>query len=224
MKLTGRLSVLCKELESCTTFADVGCDHGYCTLYMLESGLCRTAQISDISEKSLKKAETLLSAYIAEGRVRPVVCDGLAGIDSQTEQVLIAGMGGEEIVKILSDGFLPPKLLLQPMKNAEKVRVFLLRHGYALLRDHTFYVDKKFYDVIKAERGGVQEEYSEDMLMFGRGNILFPSADFAKMLERDIERCRVWQESAKEGRAEICARLQKLEGLYDETCRRLRGH
>ena len=224
MKLTKRLAAVCGELEKCDTFADVGCDHGYCTLYMLEKGLCRTAQISDISAKSLKKAQALLSAYIADGRVRPVVCDGLAGIDRGTEQVLIAGMGGEEIVKILSDGFLPPKLVLQPMKNAEKVRAFLLGRGYALLRDHTFYADKKFYDLIKAVKGGKQEEYNKDMLSFGRENILSPTEDFAKMLERDISRCREWRESAAEGRAEIDARLKKLEGLYDETCRRLRSH
>lgn len=224
MKLTKRLAAVCGELEKCDTFADVGCDHGYCTLYMLENGLCRTAQISDISAKSLKKAQALLSAYIAEGRVRPVVCDGLAGIDRGTEQVLIAGMGGEEIVKILSDGFLPPKLVLQPMKNAEKVRAFLLGRGYALLHDHTFYADKKFYDLIKAVKGGKQEEYNKDMLSFGRENIISPTEDFAKMLERDISRCREWRESAAEGRAEIDARLKKLEGLYDETCRRLRSH
>lgn len=224
MKLTKRLAAVCGELEKCDTFADVGCDHGYCTLYMLEKGLCRTAQISDISAKSLKKAQALLSAYIAEGRVCPVVCDGLAGVDRGTEQVLIAGMGGEEIVKILSDGFLPPKLVLQPMKNAEKVRAFLLGRGYALLRDHTFYADKKFYDLIKAVKGGKQEEYNKDMLSFGRENIISPTEDFAKMLERDISRCREWRESAAEGRAEIDARLKKLEGLYDETCRRLRSH
>lgn len=224
MKLTKRLAAVCGELEKCDTFADVGCDHGYCTLYMLENWLCRTAQISDISAKSLKKAQALLSAYIAEGRVCPVVCDGLAGIDRGTEQVLIAGMGGEEIVKILSDGFLPPKLVLQPMKNAEKVRAFLLGRGYALLHDHTFYADKKFYDLIKAVKGGKQEEYNKDMLSFGRENIISPTEDFAKMLERDISRCREWRESAAEGRAEIDARLKKLEGLYDETCRRLRSH
>ena len=224
MKLTKRLAAVCGELEKCDTFADVGCDHGYCTLYMLENGLCRTAQISDISAKSLKKAQALLSAYIAEGRVCPVLCDGLAGIDRGTEQVLIAGMGGEEIVKILSDGFLPPKLVLQPMKNAEKVRAFLLGRGYALLHDHTFYADKKFYDLIKAVKGGKQEEYNKDMLSFGRENIISPTEDFAKMLERDISRCREWRESAAEGRAEIDARLKKLEGLYDETCRRLRSH
>lgn len=224
MKLTKRLAAVCGELEKCDTFADVGCDHGYCTLYMLENGLCRTAQISDISAKSLKKAQALLSAYIAEGRVRPVVCDGLAGVDRGTEQVLIAGMGGEEIVKILSDGFLPPKLVLQPMKNAEKVRAFLLGRGYALLRDHTFYADKKFYDLIKAVKGGKQEEYNKDMLSFGRENIISPTEDFAKMLERDISRCMEWRESAAEGRAEIDARLKKLEELYDETCRRLRSH
>ena len=58
MKNTRRLRVLCGELRPCARFADVGCDHGYCTQYMLERNLCRTAVISDISAGSLHKAET----------------------------------------------------------------------------------------------------------------------------------------------------------------------
>ena len=42
----GRLTELCGELEACRLFADVGCDHGYCTQYMLENDLCRCAQMS----------------------------------------------------------------------------------------------------------------------------------------------------------------------------------
>ena len=132
MKNTRRLRVLCGELRPCARFADVGCDHGYCTQYMLERNLCRTAVISDISAGSLHKAETLLAPYIAEGRVRSVCCAGLSDIPRDTDEVLIAGMGGEEIVSILEEGFLPPVLVLQPMKNAPKLRRFLLERGYAL--------------------------------------------------------------------------------------------
>ena len=58
--MTGRLKKLCALLERCERFVDVGCDHGYCTKYMLEGGLCNSAVISDVSAKSLSKAEKLL--------------------------------------------------------------------------------------------------------------------------------------------------------------------
>ena len=76
MKRTKRLQTVCGQLSPCDTLADVGCDHGYCTLYALERGLCRRAVISDISRSSLHKAEELLSSYIAEGRVESVCCAG----------------------------------------------------------------------------------------------------------------------------------------------------
>ena len=94
MKQTKRIRLLCGQLAACETFADVGCDHGYCTQYMLEENLFRRAVVSDISAGSLSKAEKLLSAYIAAGRVAPVCCPGLEKIPKGTEQVLIAGMGG----------------------------------------------------------------------------------------------------------------------------------
>ena len=221
MKRTKRLSVLCGELEACTLFADVGCDHGYCTEYMLKNGLCRRAQISDISAESLKKAEDLLASYIERGDAVAIVCAGLEKIDRSTDLVLIAGMGGEEIVKILEEGFLPEKLLLQPMKNADKVRAFLLSKGYGICRDYTFFAEGKFYDVIKACKGA-PSAYTEDMILFGGDNLISPRADFLKKLEKEIRLNELWLQEAKEGRENILARLRKLRGIYDETCGRLR--
>ena len=80
-----RIKTLCSYLDKCETFADVGCDHGYCTLYMLKNGLCRTAVISDISAKCLEKAQKLLKDYISENRVTAVCCNGLEKIDHDTE-------------------------------------------------------------------------------------------------------------------------------------------
>ena len=105
-----RIDTICSLLQKTTTFADVGCDHGYCSEYMLKNGLCDFAILSDISKGSLKKAETLLQEYIDAGKAKAVLGGGFVGVPKDTELVLIAGMGGMEIVEILSDkksGFIP---------------------------------------------------------------------------------------------------------------------
>ena len=98
-----RIDTLCSLLKKADVFADVGCDHGYCSEYMLKNGLCNKAILSDISKGSLQKAETLLFEYVKEGRAVSVLGDGFYGIGKDVDEVLIAGMGGSEIVSILSD-------------------------------------------------------------------------------------------------------------------------
>ena len=220
MKNTRRLRVLCGELRPCARFADVGCDHGYCTQYMLEQNLCRTAVISDISAGSLHKAETLLAPYIAEGRVRSVCCAGLSDIPRDTDEVLIAGMGGEEIVSILEEGFLPPVLVLQPMKNAPKLRRFLLERGYAIERDFTF-TDTKHYDLLRAVRGGQGRAYGARELAFGYDNIHSPSAEFLSLVEEEIQKCRARLAAAGRQVPAVQARLNELAEVRDEIAGRI---
>ncbi|MDE6557986.1 MAG: class I SAM-dependent methyltransferase, partial [Clostridia bacterium] len=141
----GRIEILCSYIDDCDSFADVGCDHGYCTEYALKSGKCNRAVIADISAKCLKKAETLLVSFIKSGRCTSVCCDGLAGISEDIDEVLIAGMGGEEIIKILSEGFIPKKFILQPMKNAPKLRKFLLDNGCKITADDSFKDDTYYF-------------------------------------------------------------------------------
>lgn len=215
MKRTKRLQTVCGQLSPCDTLADVGCDHGYCTLYALERGLCRRAVISDISRSSLHKAEELLSSYIAEGRVESVCCAGLSQVPCNCDQVLIAGMGGEEIVKILEGGFLPANLVLQPMKNTEKVRAFLLEKGYSLVRDFLFYDGPKHYDLLRAERGAPPRAYGSLELEFGYDNIHAPLPDFDRFLRGEIENARGRLEKADASRAALQERLRRLEEALD---------
>ncbi len=165
-----RIKKLCLYLDPCESFADVGCDHGYCTEYMLKNDLCKSAVISDVSEKCLEKAQKLLSCYIAEGRVKAVCCDGLSEIPEATSQVLIAGMGGEEIVNILKNSFIPQTFLFQPMKNIRLVREYLISRGVEITADEYFESGGKFYSVIKGKKEGQAVHYTEAMLQFG-GNL-----------------------------------------------------
>ena len=166
----GSIEELGALIDPCESFADVGCDHGYCARHALKSGKCENVLITDISAKCLAKAEKLLAEYVREGKCRAVCCDGLKGVSADTEQVLIAGMGGEEIISILSEGFIPRKFILQPMKNADKLRKFLLDNGCKLTYDGIF-KDERFYFVIKGERSGGVEKYTPACLAFGKDSI-----------------------------------------------------
>ena len=126
--MTERLKKIFDELPSCDTFADIGCDHGYVAEAMLKSGKCKRVIISDISEKCLDKAINLLSENYS-GRFKAVVSNGFEKVRG-AQVALIAGMGGEVICDIISSAAeLPQTLVLQPMKNADKVRLTLLNDG-----------------------------------------------------------------------------------------------
>ena len=214
----GRIDIICSHLPPADVFADVGCDHGYCTQYMLQNDLCRTAYISDISAESLKKAERLLFKEVAEGRCIPVVCDGLKGIKS-CDVVLIAGMGGEEIVHILSESYLPKKFVLQPMKNTEKVRRFLLERGARIIKDYTF-EDGKFYDLIAGEVSEEGDSYTDWEYKFGRDNLRSPSPAFLRWVKAEkakLDMRLLAPAMKRESREELRQKRYELEVILDAT-------
>ena len=182
--MTKRLQTLLSALTPCRKLADVGCDHGYLSKAALDSGLAEAVVVSDISSPSLEKARALLAPY--GERVRAVVCDGLPKVDADCDQVVIAGMGGEEIISILSSApFLPSRLVLQPMKNADKLRKRLLLLGYRIERDYVF-KDEKFYTLIAAVKG--EDAYTDDEIFFGRDNLKDRSPDFMELAQREYQK------------------------------------
>ncbi len=218
-----RVSKICAALERCAVFADVGCDHGFMTRYMFRRKLCERAYITDISEGSVRKAARLLEREIAAGKCFPVVADGLDGIPERCDLVLIAGMGGEEIIKILRRSGLPQRFVLQPMKNSEKVRQYLLEQGAMLDLDYTFSEGEKFYDLIRGSgQGG--DSYSPREIAYGRDNLngKYP-AEFLRKTEQEREKImiRLTADMKEESRAALTEQLREREELIDELKRTL---
>lgn len=215
--MTRRQRTVCSHLPRTEIFADVGCDHGYMAQYALKKGLCRLAYVSDVSEGSLKKAKELLKDEIAAGRCVPVLADGMKGLPENCGCVLIAGLGGEEIVRILSEGYLPPEFVLQPMKNAEKVRAFLIARGCGILADYTFSDGRYYYDLIAGKNAG-EARYSDFETEFGRDNLkLLPEA-FRQKLYAEQRKLRALLSSSAasgESRKEILERLYRTEVVID---------
>lgn len=210
--MTERLKAICGHLRPSRVFADVGCDHGYCTKYALDNGLCERAYMTDVSRASLKKAETLLAEEITAGKCVSVCCDGLDGVPEQCDCVLIAGMGGEEIMHVLR-GELPARFVLQPMKNAEKLRRFLVERGAKITADITFFAGKYYHLVAGEGEGG--DKYTPLEYAFGRDNLRAPTSAFTGFLQEEINKLSGYsrEDMKKENRAAVDERL----ALYREA-------
>lgn len=209
--MTDRLKEIFINIDECEVFADVGCDHGYIAKAMLKSGKSKKVIVSDISAKCLQKAIDLLSEEIAENKAVAIVSDGFKNLP-QCDLALIAGMGGEEIISIIENApNLPEKLILQPMKNLEKVRTFLVEKGYKIILDYVFYKNGKFYDLIKVEKG--IDTLTQEEIEFGRTNLIEKGSAFTKRLKEDIKKLSVIKEGGKLGEESLLKIQAKIERL-----------
>ena len=105
-----RIEIIASLIGVMDDLCDVGCDHGYIAKTALDLNKVKRVIVTDISEPSLNKAVNLLSEFYPD-KFTAVLTDGLIGVP-RSEQVLIAGMGGEEIIKILQkSAYKPVKLV-----------------------------------------------------------------------------------------------------------------
>ena len=211
--MTDRLQEIFSQIDECEVFADVGCDHGYIAKAMLKSGKCKRAIVSDISAKCLQKAIDILSEEIAQNKAVAIVSDGFKNLPT-CDLALIAGMGGEEIISILSNTpYYPQKLILQPMKNLEKVRAFLVKNGYKITLDYVFLKNGKFYDLIKTEKG--EDTLTQEELEFGRTNLKERGSAFTKRLKEDINKLSLIALDQRLGEESLLNIKKRIERLKD---------
>lgn len=149
-----RLETITDLSRKFSSIADIGCDHGQVGVELIKNYGLEKIINTDISEKCLKKADELFKLAgitdFYDGRVG----DGLNPLKkSEVECVIIAGMGGDLIVDILSDDIDKTlsfdNYIIQPMTNPDKVRKKFIELGYGIKKDLCVVEDKKFYFVIE---------------------------------------------------------------------------
>ena len=167
--LTKRLNELLKHAVVSKRIADVDCEHGLLSFEALNQGV-EYVIATDVSQMSLRKARNLFDNSKHIDKVEFRCGDGLSVIkDGEVDAVVIAGMGGREIVKILQNTpYSLPRLILSPQSDVDEVRRYLVGHGYRLNHDYII-KDTKFYWIIVAEIG--KDEYTDLEYLFGRDNL-----------------------------------------------------
>ena len=137
--------------------ADVGTDHGYLSVWLLQEGRIERAIASDINVAPLTRAKNAAVAYGVTERMDFRLCAGLDGISpDEADTVVIAGMGGETIIAILQDAawdWRGHTLLLQPMTKGELLRRWLTEHGLCIASERLVRDKGTIYAVIEARSG-----------------------------------------------------------------------
>ncbi len=103
-QINQRLKMLYDMMPECARMGDVGTDHGFLPIYCIQTGKCGSAVASDLREGPLQTARNNIAAYGLEDRIETLLCSGLDGYrDRDCDVIVIAGMGGFTIRKILAD-------------------------------------------------------------------------------------------------------------------------
>jgi tRNA (adenine22-N1)-methyltransferase len=135
--------------------ADVGTDHGYVPIALLQRQKIRGAIAMDINEGPLTRAQANIAAAHLEDYIETRLSDGFSALrPGEADSILIAGMGGEMILHILSEGEevcdAASELILQPQSDVRKVREYLREHKYKIIDEDMVCEDGKYYPMMRA--------------------------------------------------------------------------
>ena len=154
MELSRRLNAVASLVTGGYRLADIGTDHAYIPIYLVQNGRIPEAVAMDVNRGPLLRAEENIRSYRLEGKIRTRISDGFASLNkNETESAVIAGMGGPLTIRILRDGegivSGLKECILQPQSEIEKVRAFLLEEGFFFLREDMVKEDGKYYPIMK---------------------------------------------------------------------------
>lgn len=150
MALSRRMQMVADLLPEGLTVADVGCDHGFVSIFLIQNHRSPRVIAMDINQGPLARAGEHVKENHLEDKIELRLSDGLKEVkDGEVEAAVIAGMGGRLMVKILSDR---PELVkklkaivLQPQSDLAFVRNTLCRQGFSFLKEDMVREDGKYY-------------------------------------------------------------------------------
>ena len=156
LQLQPRLQLLSTLIPQGAHLVDVGTDHGYLPVFLLQQGKIQSAIATDIGEGPLQHARHTATEYeITDMDFR--LCDGLQGVSpDEVDTIVIAGMGGETIVSILTASPWTKEgktLLLQPMTKVKLLRSWLAENGYAFRQERLVWDKGILYPVFIVSGG-----------------------------------------------------------------------
>lgn len=134
--------------------ADVGTDHGYIPIALIQRQKIKSAIAMDINKGPLARAQDNIASARLGDYIQTRLSDGVAALgEGEADSILIAGMGGELVIHILSEGEKVCKaaseLILQPQSDIRKVREYLRLHHYKIVDEDMICEDGKYYPMMR---------------------------------------------------------------------------
>ncbi len=191
MELSRRLQAVADLLSEGLIVADIGTDHGYIPIYLIETGKSPKAFAMDINKGPLVRAREHVEMHGLQEQIVIRQSDGVKALQvGECESVNVAGMGGALAIKIMEDGRAIFKSLkefvLQPQSELDKVRQYLCENDYRIIAENMVLEDGKYYPMMKVVNGNV-ENYSQMELRYGKKLLEGKHPVLKMFLEKEVQ-------------------------------------
>lgn len=222
MQLSERLSSVASMVTAGNCLADVGTDHGYVPIYLYERNIIPRAIAMDINKGPLERA----ALHIAESGLGHVIetrlSDGLTALKAgEADSIVIAGMGGPLMIKILSAypevTASAKELILQPQSEIADVRKWLYEQGYEITEEHMVFEDGKFYPMFKAVKNPEAHKLTSLEYKFGRLEVLQERSVLKAFITRELaNKQTILRKLGEENTEKSKGRAEEMKGLIAE--------
>lgn len=233
--ISKRLRYIIDITDNFNVIADIGTDHGYVAVGLLQEKKAHKVISSDISSNSLQKAIDYVKSNYLEDKIDTRVGSGLSVLQAdEADAVIIAGMGGVLISKILEDDYdnkfskKSPTLILQPVQQASNLRYYLYENNFDIIDEH--YIDDmgKYYHIMIAKKYTQKsknymslQKNKDVFLEYGILNISKKNQLIKNTLQSQIEKNKTLLKKLKYNNVsdeyiqKIVVYLKQLEEVYD---------
>ena len=190
MELSKRLQAVADLVTEGASVADIGTDHGYIPIYLIEHNIAGKVIALDINRGPLERARMHVVGHGLKGKIETRLSDGL-------EKVLPGEVD---------------TMILQPQSEIGKVRRFLNEHNLQITEENMVEEDGKFYPMMKVIHGK-KEEYTICEYTYGKRLLLEQHPVLKKYLDREMQiKESVFQQLFKhQNSASAAERMEELK-------------
>lgn len=197
--LDGRMAAAASFVRKNAKIADIGTDHGYLPISLLREGKISFAAAADIRKGPLDRAMANAEKFGVADKIQFFLTDGLQDIPLANlgiTDIVICGMGGEGIARILSGNAYIKKeninLVLQPMTAIGELRTYLTQNGFNIIEERIASSNGKLYQCIAAQYDGASHTYTSAELLLGKKILLRGTKDplFSPLLQKYIRKAQ----------------------------------
>lgn len=219
IKLTNRLLAAASLVKGGGIVADIGTDHAYLPIYLIQNGKVNFAIAADIGKGPLENARKSVEGYCLEDKISLRLSDGLNSFkDGEVQEIVFAGMGGTLITEKLKEtAWIKNEkyhFVFQPQSRAEELREYLLTEGFSINKELAVCEGRRYYVAFDAFYTGDKKSPTQAECFLGK----LPNTDEAKgHIEHQLHRLEKRYVSGVGSDDERATLLKTVNALKDFT-------
>lgn len=163
--LTPRLNCIIKYVN-CRVAADIGTDHAYVPIELIDSERAEKVIAADVREGPLGIAYSNIEKHGLTERIDTRLGSGLSVLEpGEADTIIIAGMGGMLIGDIIENDEETARqslLILQPMNSQYELRKRLISNNFKIVNEDIECEEHHVYNIIIVQSGR-QEPFAKDI-------------------------------------------------------------